>query len=183
MRNVADRSIALRIREVVLVQDRPVPPPQPIYPGAGIPTWFLATIAARAVSQAFNVESLLLKARKRGARRLAHARAMAMALVHLVAGRSQEDVARAFKRNRTTASNHMEMTEALLDVPEMEEFWQLLERRFVLLITLSTLSNGRYEWLKALKALERALDEGELEGEAVDQARYISRVHWEDRLA
>lgn len=165
----------------VIEEVRPAEP-EVVYPGADIPTWRLATIAALAVSQALNVEALMVKGRRRGARRLAHARQQAMALVHLVTGRSQEDVARAFQRNRTTASNHMEMTEALLDVPEMGEFWDLMVKRYTLLVELSGLSSGRHEWLRALKALDEALDEGYLEGEAVDQAIYITRVHWEDRI-
>jgi hypothetical protein len=142
----------------------------------------LASIAGLAVSQAFEVERLLLKGRRRGARRLAAARQYAMALVHFVTGRSQEDVARAFKRNRTTASHHMEMVEGLSDVREHEEFWCLMEHRYRLLVELAGLSTGRTEWLRALSALDRALDDGDLEGETVDQAKYIASTFWEDRI-
>lgn len=153
------------------------------FPFADLSTARLATAANIAVGDTFAVEALLLKGRRRGARRLAAARQFAMALVHMVAGRSQEDVARAFKRNRTTASHHMEMVEALNDVPEFEAMWNLLEQRFRLVAELMALPSGRTSWLEALTGIDQALDDGTLEGDAVDQARYIRSVFWEDRIA
>lgn len=152
-----------------------------VYPGAKLPTWRLATIAAHVVSQAFKVERIPVKGKRRGARKVAAARQYAMALVHLVTGRSQDDVARQFKRNRTTASNHMEMVEWLNDVPEHDTFWQELELRYRLYVELAAIGDGRGAWLKALHGIERAMDDGDLEGESYDQAKYIALTFWEDR--
>lgn len=183
MADVVTLRRSMAIRPVVAVDDdADRAPAGPVPPGASLSTARLAYLAERAVGDAFAVEELFLRGRRRGARRLAHARTVAMALVHLVAGRSQEDVAAAFKRNRTTASNHMEMNEWLNDCAEYEAFWELLSRRFELLIELASMPSLREAWLCALKGIDRALDDGDLEGEAVDQARYVSSVFWEDRI-
>lgn len=182
---MADAAIALRVRikpdEVETVETRSYP--AQAYPGACLPTAKLALIANQVVGEAFAVETLLLRGRRRGARRLAHARTIAMALVHMVCGRSQTDVARCFSgRNRTTASNHMENIEALNDAPEHEAFWNLLERKFTLLVEYASLPSSRQAWADALQGLERGLDDGALEGDAVDQARHVTGVFWEDRI-
>lgn len=182
--------LALRARVVSISaarrvdEEAPLPARLPIaYPGAGLTTGQLAVLAEDSVKAALAVENLYLLGKRRGARRLAHARTLAMALVHLVAGRSQEDVASAFKRNRTTASNHMEMVEALNDVPEHEACWDLLARRFELLIQLKEMPPLRPAWMAALHGLERALESGDhLEGAAVDQAKHVVGVFWEDRI-
>lgn len=156
---------------------------KPVYPGANLPTARLVALANHVVGEAFAVEALLLRGRRRGGRRLAHARTIAMALVHLVCGRSQTDVARCFSgRNRTTASNHMENIEALNDAPEHEAFWDLLECKFKLLVEYASLPSSRQAWEAALRGLEEGLDEGTLEGEAVDQARHVTAVFWEERI-
>ncbi len=151
------------------------------YPGGRLTTSQLANAACIAVGEVFDTERLLLRAKERGARRMAHARTIAMALVHLVCGRSQEDVARAFRRNRTTASNHMEMIEALNDVPEHEAFWDALVLRFTRLVELMQAPSARGAWVVALRGLERALYEGEIEGDAVDQTRHVLGVFWQER--
>lgn len=153
---------------------------QPAYPGSALSTKKLAYLAESAIADAFDVESLFLRGRQRGARKLAHARTLAMALVHLVTGRSQDDVARAFSRNRTTASNHMEMVEWLNDCPEHDAFWDLLCRRYELLVHLSELPSVRDAWLVALDGLDEAVREEELQDEeAVNQARHVLGVFWE----
>lgn len=183
MGNVAAlrRSVAI-CRQVEPVRDAPVVAVA-AYPGASLSTGQLAVLAEATVGDAFAVTELYLRGKRRGARRLAHARTIAMALVHLVAGRSQEDVAAAFKRNRTTASNHMEMVEALNDVPEHEACWDLMAQRFELLIRLKEMPPLRPAWMAALRGLEHALESGDyLEGDAVDQARHVTGVFWEDRI-
>lgn len=144
------------------------------YPGARLPTYRLATLAVYTVAMAMRVDRIPVKGKPRGSRRVAAARQYAMALVHLVTGRSQDDVATCFRRNRTTASNHMEMVEWLNEVPEHDVFWQDLERRYRLLVELEELGNGRTSWLRALAGIERALDDGGLEGEGYNQGLYIS---------
>lgn len=171
---------AARITEEV---ERHTERPVVAYPGPTLSTGQLAVLAEQTVKAALDVDNLYLLGKRRGARRLAHARTLAMALVHLVAGRSQEDVASAFKRNRTTASNHMEMVEALNDVPAHEACWDLMARRFELLIQLKEMPALRPAWLAALHGLEDALEEGDhLEGDAVDQAKHVVGVFWEDRI-
>lgn len=172
---------ALTLRNALERINGVLPAASPVYPGASLSTAQLAIAATQIVSETFDVERILLRGRKRGARRLAHARTVAMALVHLVAGRSQEDVARAFGRNRTTASNHMEMTEELNDVREVEEWWDLMALRFTKLVELFEVPLTRPAWLKALGGLEREMEEGGLEGRAVDQARHVLGVFLEDR--
>lgn len=163
------------------VQPWPEDTAEPTYPGASLSTVKLAYLAECAVGDAFAVEELFLRGRQRGARRLAHARTLAMGLVHLVAGRSQEDVARAFKRNRTTASNHMEMIEWLNDCPAHDVFWDLLSQRFGLLIQLSELPSMRGAWLSALAGLRVAVREGDLDDdEAHNQAKHVVGVFWEE---
>jgi hypothetical protein len=143
------------------------------YPGAKLRTYRLATIAVHAVHQAFGVDAIWLRAAARGDRRVAAARQYAIALVHLVTGRSQSEVAKCFTRNRTTASNHMEMVEALNDVREHEDFWRLMEARYRLLVQLAELGLGQHAWREALRGIDRSLDNGDLEGQAYDQALYI----------
>lgn len=173
---------AITLRNALARMDELMPSSgAPQYPGARLSTVQLALAANQIVAETFEVDRILLRGRKRGARRLAHARTVAMALVHLVGGRSQEDVARAFNRNRTTASNHMEMTEELNDVREVEEWWDLMALRFTKLVELMEIPPTRPAWLRALRGLERAQHEGDLEGQAVDQARHVLGVFLEDR--
>lgn len=180
---MSDRSaLALRIRPEVIVEAEPVAAPVRVYPGDGLSTALLASIAAQVVRYPFDVDAVFLKGAKRGHRKLAAARQYAIALVHIVSGRSQEEVAACFKRNRTTASSHMEKVESLHDVPEHEEFWELMERRYRLMVELTKLGNGRYQWLRAINAIAAAVHDGELEGEAFDQGRYIANTFWLERV-
>lgn len=167
---------ALALRHHLQRMDETLGSSSPDYPGKTLTTGQLAYAATLVVGEVIDVERLLLRGRARGARRLAHARTQAMALVHLVCGRSQEDVARAFDRNRTTASNHMEMMEALNDVAEHEEFWDALCLRFVKYVELMATPAPRDPWRRALAGMERALDDGDLEGDAVDQVKYVLGV-------
>lgn len=161
----------------------PVVPEAPVYPGASLSTARLAFLAERCIDEAFGMEALFLRGQRRGARRLAHGRTLAMGLVHLVGGRSQDDVARAFKRNRTTASNHMEMIEWLNDCPAHDAFWNLLVSRFEILILYAEQPSLRDAWQRALKGLAVAVREGDLEDdEALNQARHVLGVFWEERI-
>lgn len=178
---MGDSSITLRTALQHLDETLPPVSQGPAYPGASLSTVQLANAATQIVSETFDVERLLLRGRKRGARRLAHARTVAMALVHLVGGRSQEDTANAFRRNRTTASNHMERTEDLNEVAKVEAWWDLMALRFTKLVELMEVPLTRPAWLLALQALEAALHNGDLEGDAVDQARHVLGVFLEDR--
>lgn len=172
---------AITLRTALQHMDQTLGRPAPVYPGARLPTWRLATIAAAIVADAMRVDRIPVKGKRRGARKVAAARQYAMALVHLVTGRSQDDVARAFQRNRTTASNHMEMVEWLNDVPEHEAFWEWAEQRYRLLVELAQLADGRTMWMQAVQGVVRQWDEGGLEGAAQDQGKYIALTFWEDR--
>lgn len=172
---------AVAIRPDIEVDEVEAAPLAPVYPGTALSTERLAKLASHIVDEAFGVEALLVRGRKRGARRLAHARTVAMALVHLVCGRSQEDVASAFGgRNRTTASHHMELNEELNDCHEHEEFWDLLVQRYEALIAYDSLPRARPLWMAALQGLRLALKDGVLEGKAVQQARHVVETFWEE---
>lgn len=175
------RDIAIRPAEVRVVEAELAPALD--YPGASLPTSRLAKLASHIVDEAFGVEALLVRGRRRGARRLAHARTVAMALVHLVCGRSQEDVAKAFGgRNRTTASHHMEMNEGLNDCAEHEEFWDLLTQRFEALVRFDSLPRARPAWMAALEGLQRMHKRNMFEGDAAQQARHVVETFWGERI-
>lgn len=180
---MADAALKRRLTIATVSEEAACAPAGPVerYPGASLTTTQLANLAAIVVAETIPVERLLLRERARGGRRLAHGRTWAMALVHLVCGRSQEDVARAFRRNRTTASNHMEKIEELNDVPEHEAFWDALCLRFQKYVELMETPRAEAAWLRALAGIERAMDAGDLEGEAVDQAKHVLGVFWRER--
>jgi hypothetical protein len=166
----------------VIVQTATEPEVTNAYPGVGLSTARLARLAEHVVGEAFAMEELFLRGKQRGARRLAHGRTLAMGLVHLVAGRSQEDVAATFKRNRTTASNHMEMIEWLNDCPEHDAFWTVLCQRFERVIEVAAMPSPRTAWLAALDGLVRAVRNEELEDdEAHNQAKHVIGVFREER--
>lgn len=146
---------------------------RPAYPGAGLSTYVVARIARDLVARTIDVSPLALAGKARGARRLAVARQLAMNLVHLVAGRSQQEVARAFYRNRATASHHMEIVEDLRDCVQWDRFVELLGQRYSVLLLLASLPSIRIAWREALKALDHAAFEGGLEGDAVRSAEYL----------
>jgi hypothetical protein len=172
---------AVTLRTALQQMEHSLGPSAPVYPGARIPTWRLATIAAAIIADAMKVDRIPVKGKRRGARKVAAARQYAMALVHLVTGRSQDDVAGCFQRNRTTASNHMEMVEWLNDVPEHEAFWEWAEQRYRLLVQLAELADGQSMWMQAVRGVVREWDEGGLEGAAHDQGKYIALTFWEER--
>jgi hypothetical protein len=186
---MAEAALKVRLIDALIAKEKqgqralpPATPAEPVYPGAKLSTARLARLAEHIVGEAFAIEELFLRGKQRGARRLAHGRTLAMGLVHLVAGRSQEDVATTFKRNRTTASNHMEMIEWLNDCPEHDAFWTLLCLRFERLVELADMPSPRTAWLAALDGLVRAVRNEELQDdEALNQARHVVGVFWEER--
>lgn len=149
------------------------------YPGANLSTFEACFLARQCVASVMDCDALLLMARARGARKLAFARVLAVHLVHIVAGRTHEDVARAFQRNRSTASHHFETIEDLRDVDQFEEFMGLLERKYELLLEMHALRVGK-AWGRALRAVQVAVVVGSLEGQAARAAEYVAETFRED---
>jgi hypothetical protein len=145
------------------------------YPGTSLPTEICARIARELVAQVLDADPLLMRAKPRGARRLAAARQFAIHLVHSVAGRKHEEVARAFARNRSTAAHHFEVIEDLRDVTAFDEFMSMLERAYSLRLQMAEL-RFRPAWANALASIDAALDTGLLEGDGHSMGEYLVGV-------
>jgi hypothetical protein len=150
-------------------------PPGRYYPGSTLSTLDCALLARSLVGGLLKTNSLLLMAKARGPRRMAFARQLAIHLVHIIAGRKHDEVARAFNRNRTTASHHFEVIEDLRDVPEFDTFMRLLEAKYALLLQFTELRAG-IAWRVSLKAMNVAVEIGYLEGDAHRAAEYVAET-------
>lgn len=142
------------------------------YPGADLSTGHVATLARALVADLFEVDRRLLLLETRGSRKVAFMRALAIHLTHVVAGRRHEEVAVAFRRNRSTASHHFEVFENLREVAEFDEFLSLLEHRFALLLAASERRPVR-AWGKALEAMAHKVNKGELEPDIHFDAKFV----------
>ncbi len=158
---------------------RPVRAPQPMadgtYPGAALSTFAVCRIARICVCEVLRVDPLLLTSKARGARKMAAARQLAMHLAHIVAGRSHEDVAHQFGRNRSTASHHFEVMEWLRDSAGWDGWLGLLEHRYSLLLQLACMPM-RQAWLDGLAGLTQGMEDGTFEGDAYSMADYLTQV-------
>lgn len=144
------------------------------YPGHGLPTRVVAAYARRCVAEALGLDVVLLASDRRGARQVAFGRQLAIHLCHIVAGRSHHDVARAFRRNRSTASHHFGVVEDLRDAEEFDRFVDMLERRFVLTLELAALGGPRSEWRAALGHLSRVSADPRVDETVRRQAQYVA---------
>lgn len=170
------RSVALKAAsvQVARISRGPVG-----YPGASLSLFEVTYLARHCVAGTMDCDAILLMAKARGTRKLAFARVLAVHLVHIIAGRTHEDVARSFQRNRSTASHHFETIEDLRDVREFDAFMALLERKYELLLEMHALRAGK-AWQRALRAIETAVVTGELEGQAARSAEYVAETFRRD---
>lgn len=79
-----------------------------------------------AVGQAFGVDQVELSAGKRGERRIAFARQVAMYLAHVVCGLTMTDVGRMFGRDRTTVAHACHKVEQRRDHLQFDRALDLL---------------------------------------------------------
>lgn len=79
-----------------------------------------------AVGQAFGVDQVELSADKRGQRRIAFARQVAMYLAHVVCGLTMTDVGRMFGRDRTTVAHACQKIEQRRDHLQFDRALDLL---------------------------------------------------------
>lgn len=142
------------------------------YPGAKLATSHVCRLARHLVAEVLGCDPLMLVGKARGPRKLAVARQFAIHLAHVVAGRSHENVAKCFSRNRSTASHHFEVVEDLRDETWFDGFMLLIEERFRLLLELAE-QDPKGAWRKALHALDAAVEDGGLEGDAHRGAEYL----------
>lgn len=136
----------------------------------------VAALARRCVADALGLHPTMLASHARGARRIAFGRQLAMHLAHIVAGRGHVDVARAFGRYRTTAAHHFGTVEDLRDVVEFDQFIDLLEARFSLVLQLAELPSARTSWRLALQDLLGVSRNRRMGGELRRQASYIAET-------
>lgn len=150
------------------------------YPGEGLSTFQLSELARELVAKGvFGCSPLLLMSKPRGDRVLAVARQLAIHLVHIIAGRPHEDVAKQFSRNRSTASHHFEVVEDLRSDAQFDAFLSMLEAQFVCMIQLRE-ADLKGAWKQATASLAHMVNEGGLEGDAHFSAEYIARTMGED---
>jgi hypothetical protein len=152
--------------------DDPVGAQREARPGASLPPLVVADIAARCVSDILECDPLLVLAKPRGSRQLAHARQLGNYLVHIIAGYRHGETPKAFNRNRSTASHHFEAIENLRDDDGWEMFMAMLEQRFLLMLQLADL-HPKKAWQDALASLAGAVEDGRLEGDAHGMAEYL----------
>lgn len=150
-------------------------------PGATLSDFACCRIASELVAEALQTNALLLRASPRGSRRLAVGRQLAIHLVHIIAGRNHQAVAQSFGRNRSTASHHFETVEDLRDVPAFDEFVTLLEQRYEMQLRYAAMPSAVQAWGHTIKAVEQAIDDGTLEGDAIDAAEYLVETFREGR--
>lgn len=149
--------------------------PRPAYPGASLCTETCAIIARRVVASVLDADHRLMRAKPRGSRKQASARQFAIHLVHIKAGRGHEETAKAFGRNRSTASHHFEQMEDLREVPEFDAFLDVLERGYELALWHAELK-PRQAWHDALRALRRAVATTLLDEDPHEMATYLVGV-------
>lgn len=142
------------------------------YPGAGLPTSYVCTLARGCVAEVFGIAPLTLKNPSRGGREAAFARQVAIHLAHIVAGRRHDEVAREFDRNRSTASHHFEVLENLRDEPQFDHFLTLLEERFAHYLNYAA-TRPHGHWVPTLDALAKAVATGRLEPDAHFEAKFV----------
>lgn len=146
---------------------------EPEKPGASLSTFMCCVLASNLVAEVLGVNALLVRASPRGSRRLAVARQLAVHLVHVVAGRNHQEVAGAFGRNRSTATHHFETVEDLRDVQAFDDFVELLETRYAMQLRYAAMASAVQAWKQALAAVGEAVEDGALEGEAIDAGEYL----------
>lgn len=144
----------------------------PGYPGRTLSTRYVCRQARYCVASVFDLDPLLLRNPTRGTRKIALAMQLCVHLAHIVAGRRHDEVARAFDRNRSTASHNFEVLENLRDVAEFDLFLTVLEARFAALLTYAE-SRPTEQWGEALAAMTRAVKAGALEADAHFDAKYV----------
>ena len=142
------------------------------YPGASLTTLYVARLARQLVGQTFKIDPVAMIAYDRGPRDVAFGRSLAMHLTHIVGGRRHEEVATAFRRNRSTASHHFEVFENLREVQDFDGFLDILEHQFALLLVLAE-KRPYQAWGKALEAMAAAVNAGTLEADAHFDAKFV----------
>lgn len=172
---MANARTALAIAEPVIDRAQPVVA-EPPRPGASLAIVDVARIARKCVGNALGEDWLLMGSGPRGPRKLAAANQLAQHLVHVIAGRSHHETAKAFSRNRSTATHNFEVLEDLRDAPAWDGFMSLLELQFVhMLVLAETPSPGRV-FKAAIEGLGDALDDGTFEGDQVNWAEFMSKT-------
>lgn len=145
---------------------------QSVYPGATLATVVVARMARQCVADVIGCTEFDLLNPKRGERHHTVGLAMAIHLCHIVAGRRHDDVARAFSRNRSTASHHFEVFENLRDEPQFDKFLDTLEERFGHLLR-NRERDLATAWRGALEALGKAVTSGELDADIHFDAKFV----------
>jgi hypothetical protein len=145
------------------------------YPGASLDTRYVARLARYCIGDVLECDPLLLVGKDRGSRKLAFARQLAIHLTHIVAGRRHQEVARAFDRNRSTASHHFEVLENLRDIPEFDAFLTVMETRFAAILR-SAETRPLEAWGKAVDAMIRSVRRGELEADTHYDAKFVAET-------
>ncbi len=106
------------------------PPSSPGLMGATVPEPCLIRVAQTVVAGVFQVSPADLRAASRGPAHVALARQVAMYLCHVSLGFDHGRVARAFGRDRTTASHACKVVEDRRDDPEFERRIAILDGVF-----------------------------------------------------
>lgn len=87
----------------------------------------LRQLLETAAALVFDVSPNAIHKRTRGAAPVALARQVAMYLAHVVTGLNYSEVARLFRRHRTTVSYAIQLVEDLRDDPEIDTRLDILE--------------------------------------------------------
>lgn len=153
----------------------------PDKPGANLSAFQCCRLASEMVAEVLGANAVLVRAKPRGSRQLAVARQLAVHLVHVVAGRNHEEVASMFGRNRSTASHHFETVEDLRDVKAFDDFVELLEERYAMQLRYAAMPSAVAAWRTALGGVAQAVEDGDLEGDAIDAAKYLVETFREGR--
>lgn len=142
------------------------------YPGASLSTRYVAELARYLVSELLDIPPVSMIAYDRGPRNVAFGRQLAIHLTHIVAGRRHEEVAAAFRRNRSTASHHFEVLENLRDVEDFDHFLTGLENKYAHMLRAAENSPAQ-AWGQALDAMAKAVHQGRLDPDAHYDAKYV----------
>jgi len=102
----------------------------------------LRTVVEAAVSVVFSVDTARLHAGSRGQAQVAHARQVAMYLMHCAFSLSHTDIGRAFGRDRTTVGHACSLVEDRRDDPVYDRTLSNLEEIVRRLATVSIYHEG-----------------------------------------
>ncbi len=148
------------------------------YPGQRLSVTEVVRMASDCSAQATGTMTVNVHTWHKGKALFVLVRQISIHLSHVVAGRSQDDVAKGFRRDRATVNNALRVIEALRDCDSFDLWLERLEFRFSKALELADTFMRVSEWRAVLEAISDDAYNASLEGESLDRAEYVrEKIH------